>query len=42
MATAGAVVIVEPREISPVGLIPPDDVTTPGVLINYIIRREQS
>jgi acetate CoA/acetoacetate CoA-transferase alpha subunit len=42
MATAAAVVIVEPREITPVGLIPPDDVTTPGVLINYIIRRGQS
>jgi acetate CoA/acetoacetate CoA-transferase alpha subunit len=39
MATAGATVIAEPREISPVGLIPPDNVTTPGVLVNYIIRR---
>jgi acetate CoA/acetoacetate CoA-transferase alpha subunit len=41
MATAGAIVIAESREISPVGLIPPDHVTTPGVLINYIIRRGQ-
>jgi acetate CoA/acetoacetate CoA-transferase alpha subunit len=40
MATAGGVVIAESREISPVGLIPPDEVTTPGVLVNYLIRRE--
>lgn len=40
MATAGAIVIAEPREISPVGLIPPDEVTTPGVLVNFLIRRE--
>jgi acetate CoA/acetoacetate CoA-transferase alpha subunit len=40
MATAGAVVIAESREISPVGLIPPDEVTTPGVLVDYLIRRE--
>jgi acetate CoA/acetoacetate CoA-transferase alpha subunit len=40
MATAGAVVIAESREISPVGLIPPDEVTTPGVLVDFLIRRE--
>jgi acetate CoA/acetoacetate CoA-transferase alpha subunit len=40
MATAATTVIAEPREIIPVGLIPPDSVTTPGVLVNYIIRRE--
>jgi len=40
MATAGATVIAEPREIVPVGLISPDNVNTPGVLVNYLIRRE--
>jgi len=40
MATAGAIVIAEPREIVPVGLISPDNVNTPGVLVNYLIRRE--
>ena len=39
MATAGATVIAEPREILPVGMITPDSVNTPGVLVNYIIRR---
>lgn len=39
MATAAATVIAESREIAPVGVIPPDHVTTPGVLVNYIIRR---
>ena len=28
------------QKSGPVGLIPPDSVTTPGVLVNYIIRRE--
>lgn len=40
MATAGATVIAEPREIVPVGLISPDNVNTPGVLVDYLIRRE--
>ncbi|MCW2273531.1 3-oxoacid CoA-transferase subunit A [Rhodoblastus acidophilus] len=40
MATAGATVIAEPREIVPVGLISPDNVNTPGVLVNFLIRRE--
>jgi acetate CoA/acetoacetate CoA-transferase alpha subunit len=40
MATAAAVVIAESREIAPVGLIPPDQVTTPGVLVDFLIRRE--
>ncbi len=39
MATAAATVIAEPREIVPVGVIPPDHVTTPGVLVNFILRR---
>jgi acetate CoA/acetoacetate CoA-transferase alpha subunit len=40
MAMAGATVIAEPREIVPVGLISPDHVNTPGVLVNYLIRRD--
>ena len=39
MATAADTVICEPRDILPVGAIPPDSVNTPGVLVNYIIRR---
>ena len=39
MAMAGDVVICEPREIVPTGLIPPDAVTTPGVVVNHLIAR---
>ncbi len=39
MAMAGAMVICEPREILPVGAIPPDDVRTPGVLVDHLIER---
>ena len=39
MALAGAVVIAEPEEIVPVGMIPPDAVKTPGVLVDHVIRR---
>jgi acetate CoA/acetoacetate CoA-transferase alpha subunit len=39
MAMAADTVIVEAREIVPVGLIPPDGVKTPGVLIDYILER---
>ncbi len=39
MAMAAETVICEPREILPVGTIPPDNVNTPGVLVNFIIRR---
>ena len=39
MAWAGAIVIVEPNEIVPVGVIPPDDVITPHVLVDYLIER---
>jgi acetate CoA/acetoacetate CoA-transferase alpha subunit len=39
MAMAGETVIAEPREISPVGVIPPDHVSTSGVLVDYIILR---
>ena len=40
MATAADTVICEPREIVPVGIISPDNVNTPGVLVDYLIRRE--
>ena len=39
MAMAGETVMVEPREISPVGVIPPDNVSTSGILVDYIILR---
>jgi acetate CoA/acetoacetate CoA-transferase alpha subunit len=39
MALAADVVICEPREIVPTGVIPPDSVTTPGVLVNHLIAR---
>jgi acetate CoA/acetoacetate CoA-transferase alpha subunit len=39
MAMAGAMVICEPREILPVGTIPPDDVRTPGTLVDHLIER---
>lgn len=39
MAMAGDVVICEPREIVPVGMIPPDVVATPGALVDHLIER---
>ncbi len=39
MATAAETVIAEPREIVPVGVLPPDHVTTPGILVDFIVRR---
>ena len=39
MAMAAAVVIAETREIVPVGVIPPDDVVTPQILVDYLIER---
>jgi acetate CoA/acetoacetate CoA-transferase alpha subunit len=39
MAMAAKTVICEPREILPVGAIPPDAVDTPGVLVDHLIRR---
>ncbi|HUO53138.1 MAG TPA: 3-oxoacid CoA-transferase subunit A [Rhodoblastus sp.] len=40
MATAAEKVICESREIVPVGIISPDNVNTPGVLVDFLIRRE--
>ncbi len=39
MALAAEVVIAEPKEILPVGAIPPDAVKTPGVLVDHLLER---
>ncbi|RID91149.1 3-oxoacid CoA-transferase subunit A [Gemmobacter lutimaris] len=39
MALAGATVIAEPEAIVPVGVIPPDGVKTPGVLVDHLVIR---
>lgn len=39
MAMAADTVICEPREIVPVGVIPPDAVSTPGVVVDILIER---
>lgn len=41
MAMAADTVIAESREIVPVGVIPPDDVMTPAVLVDRLIGRER-
>ncbi|MFN3644703.1 MAG: CoA transferase subunit A [Gemmobacter sp.] len=39
MAMAADTVIAEPQSIVPVGMIPPDAVRTPGVLVDHLIER---
>lgn len=39
MALAGRLVIAEPEEIVPVGVIPPDHVNTPGAIVDHVIKR---
>jgi acetate CoA/acetoacetate CoA-transferase alpha subunit len=39
MALAAGCVIAEPDEIVPVGVIPPDAVRTPGILVHHLIER---
>jgi acetate CoA/acetoacetate CoA-transferase alpha subunit len=39
MAFAADCVIAEPNEIVPVGVIPPDAVRTPGILVHYLVER---
>lgn len=39
MAMAAATVIAEPEAIVPVGVIPPDHVKTPGVLVDHLLER---
>jgi acyl CoA:acetate/3-ketoacid CoA transferase alpha subunit len=41
LATAATTVIVEPAEIVPTGVIPPDDVITPHVLVDHIIEMDR-
>jgi acetate CoA/acetoacetate CoA-transferase alpha subunit len=42
MAMASDVVMAESREIVPVGVIAPDEVMTPAVLVDYLIARERN
>jgi acetate CoA/acetoacetate CoA-transferase alpha subunit len=42
MAVAADTVIVEPVEIVPIGMISPDHVVTPHVLVDYIIERNRT
>jgi len=42
MAMAAAIVIAEAKEIVPVGMIPPDAVVTPYVLVDYLVERERT
>jgi acetate CoA/acetoacetate CoA-transferase alpha subunit len=42
MAMAAGTVIAEAKEIVPVGVIPPDDVITPYVLVDYLIEKERT
>jgi acetate CoA/acetoacetate CoA-transferase alpha subunit len=42
MAMAADVVLAEPREIVPVGVIAPDDVMTPAVLVDHLMARERN
>ncbi|MEM9668714.1 MAG: 3-oxoacid CoA-transferase subunit A [Pseudomonadota bacterium] len=39
MALAGKTVIAEAQVIVPVGVIPPDNVKTPGVLVDHLVER---
>jgi acetate CoA/acetoacetate CoA-transferase alpha subunit len=39
MAMAADLVLAEPDEIVPVGVLPPDSIHTPGVLVSQLIRR---
>lgn len=39
MAMAADLVIAEPGEIVPVGVLPPDSIHTPGVLVSHLVRR---
>ena len=39
IALAGDVVIAEPQTIVPVGVISPDSVKTPGVLVTHLLER---
>ena len=40
MAMAATTVVAEAGEIVPIGVMPPDDVITPGSIVDYLIERE--
>jgi acetate CoA/acetoacetate CoA-transferase alpha subunit len=42
MAMASSTTIAETQDIVPLGVIPPDVVVTPGVLVHYLIGKERS
>ena len=39
MAMAADIVIAEPDEVVPIGVIPPDHVRTPGILVTHLVER---
>ena len=39
MAMAADTVIAEPDEVVPIGVIPPDHVRTPGILVTHLVER---
>ncbi|HMO28796.1 3-oxoacid CoA-transferase subunit A [Enterovirga sp.] len=41
MAMAATMVVAEPNEIVPLGVLPPDAVHTPGILIDHLVERPQ-
>jgi acetate CoA/acetoacetate CoA-transferase alpha subunit len=41
MAMAAPCVMAEPNEVVPTGVLPPDSIHTPGVLVDYLIERWQ-
>jgi acetate CoA/acetoacetate CoA-transferase alpha subunit len=41
MAMAGRTVIAEADDIVPVGVIPPDGVITPGLVVDYLVAKER-
>ena len=42
MAMAADLVIAEPNEIVLLGVLVPDAIHTPGVLVDHLIRRERA
>jgi acetate CoA/acetoacetate CoA-transferase alpha subunit len=42
MAMAGGMVLAEASEIVPVGVIPPDEVVTPHVVVDHLIEKEKT
>lgn len=41
IALAGSTVIAEPNEVVPVGVLPPDAIHTPGVVVDHLVERLQ-